>query len=178
VGTFPEFKKAVAALGGYPVVIKRLSSRQGKGVILVDSPHMGAFTIENCVGDGLGLLVQRYIPPSERVDMRAFVAGDRVIGAVELTPKKGDFRSNVHQSAHAEAAHIPGYLASMALKAARALGLEIAGIDLITDGHDRTHVLEVNYSPGFRGLEARTGLDIAAQVIRYVAEKRGGTPWR
>jgi len=178
VGTFREFERAVAGLGGYPVVAKKLSSRQGVGVILVDSPLTGEFTIANCLGDGLGLLVQRYVDPSERTDIRAFVVGDQVIGAMELKPKNGDFRSNVHQGGRATPAQIPETLAAMALHAARAIGLEIAGVDLIIDGHNRANVLEVNYAPGFKGMEACTGQDIASQVIGYVAERYGGEPWK
>jgi ribosomal protein S6--L-glutamate ligase len=177
-GTLPEFEQAVTALGGYPVVVKKLSSRQGKGVILVDSRLTAEFMIQNCLGDGLGLLIQRYIPPSGRRDIRAFVLGGQVIGAVELQPRRGDFRSNIHQRGRAKPTRLPKPLASMARDASQALGLEIAGVDMIIDGHNRVHVLEVNYSPGFKGLEAHTGLDIASRVIRYVAKTHGGEPWK
>lgn len=171
------FTQAVDALGGYPVVVKVPSSRQGAGVALVESPATAAFVIHNLQDITKGLLVQEYIDASKRQDIRAFVLGDRVVGAMGLCPEDGDFRSNIHLTGTAEPLTPDESLSELAVKAARRLGLEIAGVDLMVDHAGRKKVIEVNYSPGFKGLEEATGTDIAAQVIQYATHDGGGDAW-
>ncbi|MBA7642479.1 Ribosomal protein S6--L-glutamate ligase [subsurface metagenome] len=152
------FQEALARLGGCPVVAKQS--------VICD--HLDRFK---------GLLVQRFIPPAARQDIRVLVVGRKVAGAMELRPKEGDFRANYHLSGESRPKDLPPKLERIALKAAGAVGLEIAGVDLIVDQNDRVNVIEVNYSPGFKGLEAATGLDIAGTIVDYVASAygRGGT---
>lgn len=169
-----NFVSAVRTLGGYPVVVKRVSGRQGNGVILVTSAPAAAFVTENLPIREEGLLVQRYLPPEGRRDIRAFVVGGRVIGAMELQPHKGDFRSNIHLTGQGKAVKLPEAVAEVAVACTEMLGLEIAGADIIVDPDGRPWVIEVNYAPGFRGLEACTGLDVASEVIRYVVGTHGG----
>jgi ribosomal protein S6--L-glutamate ligase len=98
---------------------------------------------------------------------------------MELRPKQGDFRANFHLSRHSRAKDLSPQQEEIALKAASAVGLEIAGIDLIVDQEDRVRVIEANYSPGFKGLEAATGLDIAGRIVEYVAStcaRKGNKP--
>jgi ribosomal protein S6--L-glutamate ligase len=92
-----------------------------------------------------------------------------------LKPKAGDFRSNVHQNGSAKGMNLNKELTEPAIESARALGLEISGTDIIVDANGAPRVIEVNYSPGFEGLEAATGLDIASGIIRYVTQTGGGT---
>lgn len=165
----PEgFKPAIDRLKGYPVVLKQTSGRQGKGVILLKNE----LTLDSAIHDHLdkrkGLLVQQFIPPVERKDIRVLVVGGKVAGAVELKPKKGDFRANFHLSHKSRSITLSAELERLALKTAGAVGLEIAGIDFIVGQDGRTMVLEVNYSPGFKGMESATGLDIAAKIVEYV----------
>jgi len=175
VGNVALFKEAVRKLGGYPVVAKTLSSRQGAGVVLVESPATAEFIIHNLLDKGQGLLIQEYLPPSGRRDIRVFVLGNRILGAMELRPKPADFRSNIHLTGRGRPVELGKELAKLAINSSRAMGLEISGTDIIVDGDGQAKVLEVNYSPGFRGLEAATGLDIAAQIVQYVEENYGET---
>jgi ribosomal protein S6--L-glutamate ligase len=174
VNNFKSFEKAVAKLGGYPVVVKTLNSRQGKGVILAEFSRTSEFIVDNVLNKRQGLMVQEFISPQARRDIRAFVLGSQVIAAMELTPKNGDFRSNIHLKGQGSPVTLSKELEVLAIRSTKALGLEISGTDIIVDGHGVARVIEVNYSPGFRGLEASTGLDIAAQIIRYVVENHGG----
>ena len=174
VNNFKGFERAVAKLGGYPVVVKTLNSRQGKGVILAESSRTSEFIVDNVLNKRQGLLVQEFISPHARRDIRAFVLGSQVIASMELTPKNGDFRSNIHLKGKARPVTLSKELEALAIKSTKALGLEISGTDIIVDGQGVARVIEVNYSPGFRGLEASTGLDIAAQIIRYVVQNHGG----
>ena len=169
VNSVEGFHEALARLEGYPVVIKKVSSRQGKGVILVETKSDVQSVTRKHLDRRKGLLVQRFIPPAGRQDIRVLVVGRNIVGAMELRPKKGDFRANYHLSKESRPRDLTPELTRIALKAADAVGLEIAGVDLIVDKNDQVSVIEVNYSPGFKGLEAATGLDIAGRIVGYVA---------
>jgi ribosomal protein S6--L-glutamate ligase len=170
-----NLKRAVESLGGYPVVAKTINSRQGKGVILVESLQTLVFIGENLPIQRQGLLIQEYVAPRERKDIRAFVLGSRVIAAMELQPREGDFRSNVNLTGGGRPVKLNRDLSGLAVKATKALGLDISGTDIVVkDGAAK--VIEVNYSPGFKGLEASTGLDIASQIIQYVTHNFRRSP--
>jgi ribosomal protein S6--L-glutamate ligase len=174
-----NFEHAVIKLGGYPVVVKTLSSRQGTGVVLVESAIVAAFICHHLIADkGQGLLIQEFIEPRKRRDIRVFTLGRQIVAAMELEPKEGDFRSNIHLKARPRAIELHQEHAGLAIEAARALGLEIAGVDIMVDAKGTARVIEVNYSPGFRGLEASTGLDIASAIVRYVTQNREEDPWK
>jgi len=117
---------------------------------------------------GRGVLVQAFIPPDRRRDLRAFVIGDTVAGAVELTPPKGDFRANVHIGSDPTAVTLSPELTATAVKAAHAMEMEIAGVDMIVPLGGSPLVIEVNSAPGFRAMEVATGKDIAGEIIDYV----------
>ncbi|HBF43128.1 MAG TPA: hypothetical protein DDW42_05760 [Desulfobacteraceae bacterium] len=160
--------EAIARLKGYPVVIKKVSGRQGEGVILVETEHNLESVTNGYLDKRKGLLVQRFIPPIGRQDVRVLVVGEKVVGAMELRPKQGDFRANYHLSKKSRPRDLSPELEEITLKSAAAVGLEIAGVDLIIDKNDSASVIEINYSPGFKGMEAATGLDIAAKIVEYV----------
>ena len=168
------FEEAVKGLGGYPVVAKMPSSRQGSGVVLVDSPVTAEFVMHNLQDNSKGLLIQEYIAPRGRREIRAFVIGDRVIGAMELMPNPDDFRSNIHLVGQGKGVTLDPKLSDLAVRSAKVLGLEIAGTDIIVGEDGTPRIIEVNYSPGFRGLEKATGLDIAAGIIGYVEDRLRG----
>jgi ribosomal protein S6--L-glutamate ligase len=170
--THEEFKRSVDRLGGYPVVAKMPSSRQGNGVMLVENPAAASFVMNNLMDNTRGILVQEYIPPEGRTDVRAFVVGDRVLGAMALKPKGADFRTNIHITGKGEMLALNPRLSDLAVQSSRALGLEISGCDIILQKNGSPNVLEVNYSPGFRGLEHATGMDIAKEIIHYVTVKK------
>ncbi len=171
VSNMENFEQAVADLGGYPVVVKTPASRQGEGVIRVDSHVTAEFILANLPVSTTGVLVQEYIPPETRRDIRAFVIGGELVAAVALKPREGDFRSNIHQGGNGTRLTPTGDLTILSLTASRALGLEIAGIDMMTRDDGRMQVIEANYSPGFKGLEEITGIDIASRIIEFVAKR-------
>ena len=165
------FREAVEKLGGYPVVVKSLRSRQGAGVALIQSRPMAEFVLNNLQEMSQGLLVQEFIPTRSRKDIRAFVIGDRVISAMELKPNVDDFRSNIHLTGHGRPYDADPQLFGLAVRSSRALGLEISGVDIILDEKGGAKVIEVNYSPGFRGIEAATGADIAFEIMDYIMHR-------
>ena len=173
VVNFQGFERAVEALGGYPVVAKLPVGRQGTGLLLVDSPVTAAFAINNLQEVSKGMLVQEYMPPGRRREIRAFVVGDRVVGAMELSPVPGDFRSNIHLKGQGRRVTLDRDLGDLALRSVSAVGLEIAGADIMIGEDGAPKVVEVNYSPGFRGLERVTKLDIAAEIVRYLEHRAG-----
>ena len=168
------FEGAVKGLRGYPVVAKMPSSRQGSGVVLVDSPVTAEFIMHNLQDNSKGVLVQEYIAPRGRREIRALVIGDRVTGAIELRPNPDDFRSNIHLAGQGKGVTLDRKLSDLAIRSTRSLGLEISGTDIIVGKDGTPRVIEVNYSPGFRGLEKATGLDIAAGIIGYVEDRLRG----
>ncbi|OQY47264.1 MAG: hypothetical protein B6240_06145 [Desulfobacteraceae bacterium 4572_87] len=165
------FERSVEQLGGYPVVAKMPSSRQGNGVVLVESRSTSSFVMNNLQDNTRGILVQKYIPPEGRTDIRAFVLGDRVLGAMALKPNPGDFRTNIHITGQGRMLALTPGLSKLAVTSSRSLGLEISGCDIILQKNGSPKVIEVNYSPGFRGLEHSTGMDIAEQIIHFVTAK-------
>lgn len=174
VNSAKGFHEALIRLGGRPVVVKQVSSRQGDGVILVEESNNEQAITRTYLKKRKGLLVQRFIPPEGRQDIRVLVVGSNIAGAMELQPRKGDFRANYHLSKESKPTDLTPALTSLALRAAHAVGLEIAGVDIMLDQQGRPSVIEVNYSPGFKGLEAATGLDIAGRIVGYVVATYGG----
>lgn len=162
------FHRAVEHLGGYPVIVKRMDGMGGDGVAMVRGHHEIAPLCDKLLEGKKGAVVQRFIPPDNRRDLRIFVIGKQVVGAMTLTPKKGEFRSNFHLDGQARSVELPREWEKMAIKAARACHLDIAGVDLIVAADGTPYIMEVNYSPGFRGLEEVTGVDVAEKIIDYV----------
>lgn len=162
-----NFRDALASLGGFPIVAKISSSRQGSGVFLFESMEKAKPILEGQLDQGHGLLMQRFIPPLGRKDFRVLVGGDEIIGAMSLRPKQGEFRSNVHLGGREEEVEVSDEMSSLALRSVKALGLDIAGVDMVQDDHEVLRVIEVNSTPGFKGLEKCTGKDIAAAIIRF-----------
>ena len=163
-----NFEEATRRLGGFPIVIKTPSSRQGSGVFLIDAVERHRALLNGLLDGGQGLLIQKVIPPEKRRDIRIMVVGERVIGAMSLIPKRGDFRANIHLKGRAEKIRITREMSNMALRSVKALGLAISGVDMIEEDDGKLRVLDVNYSPGFKGLERCTGKDVAIEIIKYV----------
>jgi len=173
INAYEGFQSVLDRLGGYPVVVKQVSGRVGEGVFLVNNDHKARLILHNSLETAKGMLVQSFIPPENRLDIRVLVIGGKVVGAMKLKPKPGDFRSNFHLTQKSWPVELLPEWEEISLKAADVLGLEIAGVDLIVDAVRKVRVIELNYSPGFSGLEAATGLDIAGQIIEYVVETYG-----
>ena len=166
------FSRAVKDLGGYPVVVKQVSRRQGSGVLKIDSDAMARAIIldhlEKPQKERQGLLIQRYLPPFSRQDIRVLIVGKRGVGAQALTPMPGDFRANFHLGGRSRLFEMTPEIEDLSIRAAEAVGLDIAGIDLMVAKGGTPQVGEVNYAPGFKGLEAATGRDIAGEIIDFV----------
>jgi len=166
------FFRAVNDLGGYPVVVKQVSRRQGSGVLKVDSAAMARTIItdhlEKPQKERQGLLIQRYLPPLGRQDIRVLTIGQRVTGAQALIPMPGDFRANFHLGGRSRLFEMTPEIEDLSIRAAGAVGLDIAGIDLMVENGGTPQVGEVNYAARFRGLEAATGRDIAGEIIDFV----------
>jgi len=166
------FFRAVKDLGGYPVVVKQVSRRQGRGVMKVDSAALACAIIadhlEKPQKERRGLLIQRYLPLSGRQDIRVLIVGQQVAGAQVLKPIPGDFRANFHLSGQSRLFEMTPEIDDLSIRAARAIGLDIAGVDLMVEKGGSPQVGEVNYAPGFKGLEAASGRDIAGEIIDYV----------
>jgi len=164
-----NFAKAVDRLGGYPVILKQVDGMGGDGVIRADMEADGLDFLNRHLKAHRGVIVQQFFTPENRVDTRLFVIGNKVAGAMQLTPRDAEFRANIHQNGQANVIKPSSELIEIAIKSAKACHLEIAGVDLIAARDCTPRVIEVNYSPGFRGLEAATGLNIAGQIIDYIS---------
>ncbi len=170
------FPRAVDHVGGYPVVVKPVSGRQGDGVMLITNADDIRQRALPSLDRRRGMMVQRYLPPDGRQDIRALVIGGRLACAVQLTPQKDDFRANVHLGSQVRATVLSHELGQIAVQSATAIGLDVAGVDLLVDADNRPLVVEVNYAPGFRGLERATGLDIAGRIIDHAAHCMDSRP--
>lgn len=168
------FAPAVDRLGGYPVVIKPVSDRQGKGVLRIDDAEDARRRMMPALDARRGVMIQRYLPPDGRRDIRALVIGGRLLCAAQLTPPDGDFRANFHLGSAMRAIVPDQALGQTAVAAAAAVGCDVAGVDVMVDRHGRPFIVEVNYSPGFKGLEAATGTDIAAHIVRFAVSRCAG----
>ncbi len=165
------FFNGVDQLGGYPVVAKQTSGRQGDGVMRIMDAGDARQRALPALDRRRGLIVQRYLPIDKRRDLRALVIGGEVVCAASLIPSTGEFRANFHLGSNIEATALTGDIEPIAVGAATAVGCDVAGVDMIVDKDDRPFIVEVNYAPGFKGLEAATGLDIAGRIIQFAADR-------
>lgn len=160
---------AIERVGGAPVIIKLLEGTQGVGVILADSVKVAQAIIETLQSTRQNVLIQKFVAESRGRDIRAFVVGDRVVGAMRRRAQGDEFRSNVHRGGLVENITLDPSYEATAVRAAQIVGLQIAGVDLL-EGKDGPQVMEVNSSPGLQGIERATGTDIAGEIIDYVVE--------
>lgn len=157
----------IDSVGGAPLVIKLLEGTQGLGVILADTKNAAKSVIEAFNGLEARVIVQQFIKEAGGADIRAFVVDGVVVGAMKRQGKEGEFRSNLHQGGTASIIELSDEEENTALKATKALGLGIAGVDMLQSERGPL-VLEVNSSPGLEGIEGATKKDIAREIIRYV----------
>ncbi len=160
-------KDIIRSAGGAPVVIKLLEGTQGLGVVLAETDSAAESVIEAFNGLKARVIVQEYVSEAKGSDIRAFVVDGVVVGAMKRQGKPGEFRSNLHRGGTASIIELSEEQENAALKAARVMGLGIAGVDILQSTHGPL-ILEVNSSPGLEGIETATGRDIANSIIRYV----------
>jgi ribosomal protein S6--L-glutamate ligase len=159
----------IKMVGGAPVVIKLLEGTQGIGVVLGETEKSARSVIEAFRGANVNILVQEFIKEANASDIRAFVIGNKVVAAMERRGAEGDFRSNLHRGGQANAIKITPEERSTAIRAARAMGLNVAGVDMLRSNHGPV-IMEVNSSPGLEGIEQVSGKDIATKLIEFIEE--------
>ena len=147
--------------------MKLLSSTQGKGVVLAETRKAAESLIDAFRGLDANFLVQEFVEEAAGSDVRAFVIGNKVVGAMKRQAQKGEFRSNLHRGGTASTIKLTRQERDTAREAAKVMGLRVAGVDLLqTDNGPK--VLEVNSSPGLEGIESSTGKDIAGLIIEHL----------
>lgn len=168
---FTNYSKDVSALidkvGGAPCVIKLLEGTQGVGVVLAETRSAAESVLEAFHGLQARVIVQEFIEEAKGADIRAFVVDGVVVGAMKRQGKKGEFRSNLHRGGSATLYELTDEEENTALKAAKVLGLGIAGVDML-QSKSGPMIMEVNSSPGLEGIERATQKDIANSIIRYI----------
>jgi len=159
-----QTEEVLKLAGGAPLVIKLLEGTQGIGVVLADSDRSAKSVIEAFRGAKVNILVQEFIKEAGGSDIRALVVNGKVVAAMERQGAKGEFRSNIHRGGSAKQIKISPEERSTAVRSAKALGLNVCGVDLLRSNHGPV-VMEVNSSPGLEGVEKATGIDVAGKII-------------
>ncbi len=161
---------AIEEVGGAPVIIKLLEGTQGVGVILADTIKVAEAIIETLQSAKQNVLIQKFVAESKGRDVRAFVVGGHVVGAMRRTAQGQEFRSNVHRGGKTESIELSPEYERTAVRAAQIMGLRVAGVDML-EGDDGPQVMEVNSSPGLEGIEKATKFDIADMIIQHLEEQ-------
>ena len=162
----------IRTVGGAPLILKVLEGTQGLGVVLAETQKAAKSVIEAFMGMDKSILVQEFIKEAGGADIRAFVIDGKVVGAMKRQGKEGEFRSNLHRGGSSSMIKLKRGEISAAVKAASAMGLSIAGVDMLQSERGPL-ILEVNSSPGLEGIEKSTGIDIAGKIIQYVENSVG-----
>lgn len=165
-----ETRDLINLVGGAPLVVKLLEGTKGIGVVLAETNKAAESVINAFRSLKADILVQQYIKESKGQDIRCFVIGNKVVAAMERIAQEGEFRANIHLGATARAVEITDEEREIAIKAAKIIGLEIAGVDMVRS-NSGPKILEVNSSPGLEGIESATGIDVAGKMIEYLEKK-------
>jgi len=172
VRTWQDVERALNQVGGMPIVIKVTEGTQGSGVFLVHSEDKARELTYKLLSEGHHVLVQEYIEESHGRDVRVLVVGGKVVAAMRRISRGNEFRSNYHLNGIVEKIELPKEYATIATRAARLLGLDIAGVDLLESNRGPL-VLEVNSSPGLEGIEAASGVNVAGAIIENCIANQG-----
>lgn len=162
----------IDSVGGTPLIIKLLEGTQGLGVVLVDNRKAAASVIEAFHNLKARIIVQEFIKEAKGADIRAFVVNGEVVAAMKRQAPEGEFRSNVHRGGSAEPYKLSRTEKATAVKAAKAMGLHVAGVDMLQSERGPL-IMEVNSSPGLQGIERASGLDIASSIIQFLEQNAG-----
>ncbi|MDT8450689.1 MAG: 30S ribosomal protein S6--L-glutamate ligase, partial [Wenzhouxiangellaceae bacterium] len=157
----------IQMVGGAPLVVKLLEGTQGIGVVLCETKKAAESVLEAFMGLNVSIMVQEYIKEAGGADIRCFVVGDKVVASIKRQAKPGEFRSNLHRGGTASLIKITPEERSTAVRAARIMGLNVSGVDLLRSNHGPL-VMEVNSSPGLEGIESATGKDVAGMIIGFL----------
>lgn len=165
-------KDVIELAGGTPLVLKILEGTQGVGVVLIETQKAAKSVLDAFNGMSVNFLVQEFIEEAGGTDIRVFVVGGKVVAAIKRIGADGEFRSNIHQGGKAIVYKLNSAEKKMALKAAKAMGLEVCGVDMIPSNRGPL-VMEVNSSPGLEGIETCTGKDISMEIMKYIKKGVG-----
>lgn len=168
--TLDGVEAALRSVGGCPVIVKLPHGTQGVGTMLAETPQALHALVETLWAMGQEMVLQEFVKECRGTDVRAMVVGGRVVAAMRRQAQAGEFRSNLHRGASCEAIRLSRQARSVAVRAAKWLGLDVAGVDLL-EARRGPMVLELNSSPGLEGIERTTGVDIARAIIE-LAEHR------
>ncbi|PIP73121.1 MAG: 30S ribosomal protein S6--L-glutamate ligase [Nitrospinae bacterium CG22_combo_CG10-13_8_21_14_all_47_10] len=161
-------------VGRAPLVVKLLEGTQGKGVVLAETYKAAESVIGAFMELDAHFLVQEFIKEAGGADVRCFVIDDKVVASMMRQGKEGEFRSNLHRGGTAKMVKISPEERSTAVRSAKAMGLNVAGVDLLRSKHGPL-VMEVNSSPGLEGIEVATGIDVADKIIQFM--EKDAKPW-
>lgn len=167
-----DIDNLIKQVGGTPLIVKLLEGTQGLGVVLAETKKAAKSVIEAFYGLSANILVQEFIAEANGADIRAIVVGGKVVAAYKRQGLEGDFRSNIHRGGSGSKIKLTKIEKEAAIGAAKALGLDIAGVDMLQSSRGPL-ILEVNSSPGFKGVESTTHIDVAGKIIEYI-EKHAG----
>jgi ribosomal protein S6--L-glutamate ligase len=170
-----DIDNVIENIGGAPCVIKLLEGTQGIGVILAENQKAAKSVVEAFLKLEANMLVQEFIQEAKGADLRVFIVDGQIVGAMKRQAKEGEFRSNLHRGGSATVIKLTQEERATAIKAAKKLGLGIAGVDLLQSDRGPL-VMEVNSSPGLEGIEGATGIDIAGKIIEYVERNEFSKP--
>ncbi|MES9959553.1 MAG: 30S ribosomal protein S6--L-glutamate ligase [Sedimenticola sp.] len=162
-----DIQDLIKMVGGAPLVIKLLEGTQGIGVVLAETKKAAESVIEAFMGLKANILVQEFVKEAGGSDIRCFVIGNRVVAAMQRQAPEGEFRSNLHRGGTASLIKITPKERATAVKAAKVMGLNVAGVDILR-GKDGPLVMEVNSSPGLEGIESATGKDVAGMIVEFL----------
>jgi ribosomal protein S6--L-glutamate ligase len=165
-----DIQDLLKEVGGAPLVIKLLEGTQGIGVVLAETQKAAESVIQAFMGLKANIMVQEFIKEAGGSDLRCFVVGDKVVASMKRQGPEGEFRSNLHRGGSASLVRLTPEERSTAVRAARVMGLEVCGVDLLRSNHGPV-VMEVNSSPGLEGIEKASEKDVAGMIIQYM-EKR------
>lgn len=161
----------IDTVGAPPFILKVLEGTQGNGVHLVTDIYSARTLIDDYTKMKVPFLIQEYIEEAKGTDVRAFVVGDRVVAAMKRIAKKGEFRSNIHRGGIAEKITLTPAEKQIAIDAAKAVGLNVAGVDILQTKKGPM-VLEVNSSPGLEGIEKYSGVEVAEEIISFIEKTK------
>jgi ribosomal protein S6--L-glutamate ligase len=162
-----DVNELIKYVGGTPLVVKLVEGTQGLGVVLCETRKAAKSVIEAFYALEANILVQEFIEEARGTDLRAFIVDGEVVGAMERKGPEGEFRSNLHRGGTARSVTLTDEERETALRAASAMGLSVAGVDMLPSKRGPL-IMEVNSSPGLEGIERATGVDIAGRIVQFL----------
>lgn len=162
-----EIDDLIKTVHGTPLIIKLIEGTQGMGVVLAETKKAATSVVQAFMGLNANIIIQEFIKEADGADIRCLVVGDKVVAAMKRQAPEGEFRSNIHRGGSAMPVKITKAERAVAVKAAKVMGLSLAGVDLLRSERGPL-IMEVNSSPGLEGVEKATGIDVAGLIIKHI----------